>query len=1523
MTVEIETLQIRIDTLNVRIAADDLERMREASERAAKATLTLDDVTKKYTEILSSLGISNSIGHIVKLSDEYTKLTAQLRMSTSTTQEYGEAYDNVKRIAASGQTDLAATAGLYAQMNDATKKLGISQAEVAGITEALNLGVKISGASAADSAAAFKGLSDAFADGALSSQQFNVVSQAAPEVMAAMAAGLGVSKEALAGLAGAGLITADVMAVALPNALGELRKEAELFETIGGSFTVLSNNVMEFTARQAESTGAVRLMTNGLEFLSNNLTLVVGVLETLTTAKFATWAAGVMVATYSKVTANRALLASTLAAANADVTATAATSALATARVVELQATIRASQADVALALTTNGLIPAQARAAVAAEAHAAALVAQTAAMRAASVTAGVLRGALAFLGGPIGLIVTVLGLGATAWAMWGSSSKDNAEKAVEPMRKSTKEILAELDKQMVQLAKRNELAKLGVSEKGLDTPAGERMAEISTEMDAVRNRTGKYQSLDKAARDNSMARLQGEFDTLQGKLRQLEQQGASGKPKSGSATGVPALPAPPTPFQSMMDDMRGRARDLKREAEGYAELNEAQKYDYRLKEILADRMNKVTASQQAGFESMQQGMQISLDKIEVDKKAKDAVELALADAKALSDTRTQAVADAVKEAEAGEKLVAVYGMSKTAIAQNEMALMKEQRAALEVGKGNAAQIEYLNALIDAKQRSMTATEELAAKEASAAAAKKASDDWAASAKDIEKSLTDAFMNGFEGGKNLATMFKDKLKSMFNNLVLQPIMSPIAAGFASFLNPGAAQAQGSLANGGGIQSFLSSAKGIYDSLSSGLSGIGNSVADGVQRGINMLQGNSYSPFVSANGSFATGAGAAASVAAGVMGGVYGGKMVSGEYGRNGIVNAGTAIGAVVGSIFPVVGTAVGALVGGLLGGAANRLFGMGEKKVSSAGISGSLGANGFSGESYSNWTQKGGLFRSNKKGTDRSEVDAELAASLGDTYAQMKAVTGAFASTLGVNTDSLATRTQSLNIVMTKDDAANQKAIADFFTGVGDTMAKELVPSLSQLSMKGESASAALQRLAGHYVVVDAVLATLGSTSQQAFGVVGVASLAAREQLVMAAGGVEALGNLSAFFAENYLTEAERLAPVQKHVTEQMAALGYASVTTRAQFKDTVLQLVNSGALATKTGAEQYAGLMALADAFAKTHAATEDLTKSEQSIADERKGIQEKLDQMTMTSAQLRSRERTAVDAANLALYDQLQARQDIVSAYETESSALKSTIDRLKSFGDGIRSFKDSLLLGSLSTLTPMQKMAEAQRQYEETLAKAKTGDAAAQSALTGTATAYLTASQVVNAASASYAADAARVQSELAALAAITGTQLNDAQKQLTVLDTQVGQLINLNKTAVGIQQAVDALGAALRAGGQTDITGGMRLVPAAGMAVAAVFGQTAAEAPAVFDPVRYSSAANVGSDVLVAEIRGLREDNQAMRVELEGLRADQRAQTGATIQATFESNANAARTVVDGVDKSSRASAWANAVKGEYA
>src|SRR5476649_2823479 len=131
MTVEIATLSIHIDTLEVNIAANNLVQLQQSCARAAEETSALEKVTAKYSKALSGLGIPTSISDVVKLSDEYTKFTAQLRMATGSTEEYSAAYDSIKRIAKTGQTELAATAGLYVQIAGATEELGISQKRVA------------------------------------------------------------------------------------------------------------------------------------------------------------------------------------------------------------------------------------------------------------------------------------------------------------------------------------------------------------------------------------------------------------------------------------------------------------------------------------------------------------------------------------------------------------------------------------------------------------------------------------------------------------------------------------------------------------------------------------------------------------------------------------------------------------------------------------------------------------------------------------------------------------------------------------------------------------------------------------------------------------------------------------------------------------------------------------------------------------------------------------------------------------------------------------------------------------------------------------------------------------------------------------------------------------------------------------------------------------------------------------------------------------------------------------------------
>lgn len=598
----------------------------------------------------------------------------------------------------------------------------------------------------------------------------------------------------------------------------------------------------------------------------------------------------------------------------------------------------------------------------------------------------------------------------------------------------------------------------------------------------------------------------------------------------------------------------------------------------------------------------------------------------------------------------------------------------------------------------------------------------------------IESTAHDTFVSIANGGKDAATRLKETMKNVFFDWLysmtlkkwiinIQGSMSTSGAGGAVAQMFG----QGGGAGGGPI-SLLQTAKGAYDALTNGLSAFSTSVggmlttvgnffgssslsAFGTGMGMSSSQAAAAAQAYNAAGMTGTGSaisagstvGAVGTAAAGVIGGVYGGRLVSGGYSAfggsgNSAVNAGTAIGATVGSIVPVIGTAVGALVGGLIGGTVNRMFGHKAKEIQEAGIRGNLGADStFSGEGYANWTKKGGWFRSDKHGTDLSPVDATTSATLTSTYKQLKEVTVGFGQALGVSgaaIEQLGHRSQAVNIKLTKDAAENQKAVETFFAGVADAMAQELVPGLGTFTQQGESSSAALQRIATNYRAVDAILVTLSETSQQAFGAVGVASVAARERLIGAAGGLDKLASGVAYFAENFLTEQERNAPVIKSVREEMAKLGFAGVTTIEQFKKLVLGFDRS----TEAGAKTYVQLLELAPAFKQAAEAASKLADSAENLAERTKAAAEAA--RVAAEARLSSAQDIAgaalagvgraVDAEKAkaqASYEAAAAQINAVAnarkaAAETEMQAAKETYSVLQSlqgrFRDSLRSLR-----------------------------------------------------------------------------------------------------------------------------------------------------------------------------------------------------------------------------------------------------
>ncbi len=494
-----------------------IKDQRRAQQQLDKTSSSLEGFQAKLTQVASAVAALASASYLIAQMDAYTKLSAQLKLATDSTAAFSVAMAQVKQIAQEAQTDISGVATLYARITSATKEMGTSQAQVAAITRAVALSLKVSGAGANESASATLQLSQAFATGALRGEEFNAVNEAAPRLMKALADGMGMPVSRLREMAAAGKLTSEVMANALPKALKDLEEEAKSVQTIGGAFQQLRNEATLFIGEQASANSVVKVLTGGIALLANNLTLLAGIMGTVAAVKLAKWMADLAQQAITTVAANRALAASNLATAQANVAATAATVNMTTARVAELRQAVLSAQGASILAVATNGLIPAQAAAKTAADAHSVALLELSVAQKAVSVSSGIARGAVSLLGGPIGLITTLLGLGITAWSMWGNAAKEESAKAAEEVEASGREIIASLDKQNAKLRERLALAKAGNQEAAKSGGKNEeKLASLLTQINALKAKGNALTGVDQI----QLIELEGEYRDISAALQ-------------------------------------------------------------------------------------------------------------------------------------------------------------------------------------------------------------------------------------------------------------------------------------------------------------------------------------------------------------------------------------------------------------------------------------------------------------------------------------------------------------------------------------------------------------------------------------------------------------------------------------------------------------------------------------------------------------------------------------------------------------------------------------------------------------------------------------------------------------------------------------------------------------------------------------------------------------------------------------------------------------------------------------------
>lgn len=166
---------------------------------------------------LGGLATLATAREFLRLVDASKQIEAQLRLATRESGNFGQAQEDVRRIAMQTRSGLEETANLYAVFQRDSAALGITQLEAARATETLTKSFVISGASAAETTGATRQLIQGLQSGTLRGDEFNSVMEQAPRLQKLFAAALGVSKGELRGMAEDGKITAAALVDALTN----------------------------------------------------------------------------------------------------------------------------------------------------------------------------------------------------------------------------------------------------------------------------------------------------------------------------------------------------------------------------------------------------------------------------------------------------------------------------------------------------------------------------------------------------------------------------------------------------------------------------------------------------------------------------------------------------------------------------------------------------------------------------------------------------------------------------------------------------------------------------------------------------------------------------------------------------------------------------------------------------------------------------------------------------------------------------------------------------------------------------------------------------------------------------------------------------------------------------------------------------------------------------------------------------------------------------------------------------------
>jgi tape measure domain-containing protein len=407
-------------------ASQSWNAQRAAARTHANAVEASSQAIGRYAAVAAA---AFSVGNLISMADDWGQISARIRLATQSQDEFALAQTRLLEIANRTYRDFNEAADQFAGTAQSMREMGFAASDTLDSAEALGLALVAGGSNAQRGASANDAWAKSMVQGAIATDQFQTLLLQTPRVVQALGEGLGKTTQQLQQMAKDGQLTAQVVVPALTSQMGKLRAEVEAMPTtVQDAGIRFRNELRAWVGSQNDTYGATQVLVGGLELVTENLEALITVggaagLGALAgrmvqigaaTAQAAIGMVQGRVAAIAEAVAIRDATAAGLAKAQADLRrAQAATTAvrgtsesarqsrnLANALLTERQAAIAAAQAQTNYARATN-----------------------------LAATAG--RGALAMLGGPAGLALT-LGTVAAGWLLFRSGTDEGSQALID-----------------------------------------------------------------------------------------------------------------------------------------------------------------------------------------------------------------------------------------------------------------------------------------------------------------------------------------------------------------------------------------------------------------------------------------------------------------------------------------------------------------------------------------------------------------------------------------------------------------------------------------------------------------------------------------------------------------------------------------------------------------------------------------------------------------------------------------------------------------------------------------------------------------------------------------------------------------------------------------------------------------------------------------------------------------------------------------------------------------------------------